>query len=666
LKYVVTIFFLFLFRVAQAQTCTGGLGDPIVNITFGQGAGPGPALAPGITNLAWITDDCPDDGQYKIVNHTSGCWNGTWITIPQDHTGDTNGYFMLINASFNPSDFYVQRVDGLCGGTSYQFAAWIMNIGIIPSQIRPNITFRIEKTDGTVLQGFNTGDIPLTGGSAKWNQYAFYFDTPIGVSSVVIRMINNAPGGSGNDLALDDITFRAAGPSIKTAVAGFSNDTISLCQGDPQILHFSSVVENCFPSAAYEWQVSKDGGLTWSAIPGESGQTYDRPATAPGNYLYRMAVAHTSNAGITSCSVASLPVLVRVIPLPFPAVTISSTPYFCAGHPAVFTAATTDGGSEPSYQWKLNGGNVTAGVGAGDTVFTIAVPVSKDVVSCVMTSNAACVIDPVVFSNTLSVPVIPIPITGVDIAASADHVCADSLVRFTAQAINGGAAPFYEWMVNGAVADTSGPAFATRLLKDGDRVACTMTGSLTCSLPVTAPEVIQMTVYPLPTLVLRPDTIIAGGASIRLAPVLSGDIVQYQWSPVIWLDDPTVAEPVATPVSTTAYRLEVVTPEGCRATGVEKIGVYYDLQMPGAFTPNGDGHNDVFRVPPSIPVNVLRLSVFNRQGAMVFSTANVSRGWDGSVNGKGQPAGVYVWMIEYENPLTKRVEMKKGTVILVR
>jgi gliding motility-associated-like protein len=662
LKYTATIFFLLLCGLASAQTCTGGLGDPIVNITFGQGtAGPGSPLGSGITNLNWISGGCPSDGEYTIVNYTSGCWGNTWVTVAQDHTGNPGGYFMLINASYAPSAFYTQQVDGLCGGTSYQFAAWVMNIGVIPSQIRPNITFRIEKTDGTLLQTFSTGDIGLSGGSAQWNQYAFYFDTPTGVSSVVIRMINNAPGGDGNDLVLDDITFRAAGPSIKTAVSGFP-DTISLCQDDPQTLHFTSLVENCFPSAIYEWEVSMDNGQTWNTIAGESGLSYDRPATVPGNYLYRMAVAQTSNAGITSCSVASQAELVRVIPFPAPAVTIGSTPYVCAGGEAVFTAATVDGGADPLYQWKLNG----VDAGTSDTVFTIAALASPDVVSCVMTSDAACVIDPVAVSNTLSVPVVPIPVTGVGIMASADAICADSLVSFTATAANGGLTPSYQWMVNGTVVDTTGPAYASGNLKDKDMITCTMTGSLTCSPQVTAPEAIQMTVYPLPTILLTPDTIIAGGTAIRLAPVLTGDITQSQWSPVTGLDDATVSGPLARPVSTTTYQLDVVTAEGCRATGAEKITVYYDVQMPGAFTPNGDGHNDVFRVPPSIAVSVRRFAVYNRQGGMVFMTTNVSKGWDGSLGGNMQAAGVYAWVIEYDNPLTKRVEMKKGTVVLVR
>ena len=665
MKYIVTIFFLFLLRVASAQTCTGGLGDPIVNITFGQGPSPGPPLASGITNLAWTSMNCANDGQYTIVNSTSGCWGNTWLTIPQDHTGNAGGYFMEINASYEPSDFYVQKIDGLCGGTSYQFGAWVMNLGVIAGQIRPNITFRIEKTDGTILQTYGTGDIGLVSGAAQWTQFAFYFNTPPGISSIVLRMTNNAPGGMGNDLALDDITFRAAGPSITTAVAGSSSDTISFCHDNAQTLHLSSMVENCFASAVYQWQISTDGGTGWKDIPGATGLAYDR-IPASGNDLYRMTVAEASNAGIPSCSVASMPVLVRDVPIPSPAVAIHSTPYVCAGNEAVFTASPVDGGAAPLYQWKLNGANVSAGVGPGDTVFTISAPVSTDVVSCVMTSDAECVIDPVAPSNTLSVPVIPIPVTGVDIRASAGNVCADSLVDFTATPVNGGTTPFYQWMVNGMVENTTGSVYSTRLLQDGDLVSCTMTGGLACSPPVTAPEVIEMTVYPLPTIRLTPDTIIGGGMSIRLAPVLSGDITQYQWGPAVGLDDPTIAGPLAGPVSTTTYQLEVVTEEGCRATASERVQVYYDVEMPGAFTPNGDGHNDIFRVPPSIPVNVRRLTVYNRLGVMVFATSNVSKGWDGSLGGKTEPAGVYVWVIEYDNPLTKRVEMKKGTVVLVR
>jgi gliding motility-associated-like protein len=119
-------------------------------------------------------------------------------------------------------------------------------------------------------------------------------------------------------------------------------------------------------------------------------------------------------------------------------------------------------------------------------------------------------------------------------------------------------------------------------------------------------------------------------------------------------------------MGTTDYQLTVVSTNGCKASATEIVGVFYKLAMPGAFTPNGDGRNDLFRVPPSVPVTIQRLAVYNRLGALVFATANVSVGWDGNWNGHQQPAGVYVWELVYENPLTKRIEMAKGTVILVR
>jgi len=109
-----------------------------------------------------------------------------------------------------------------------------------------------------------------------------------------------------------------------------------------------------------------------------------------------------------------------------------------------------------------------------------------------------------------------------------------------------------------------------------------------------------------------------------------------------------------------------VTTDGCKASASEIVDVFYDVRMPGAFTPNGDGVNDLFRVPPSVPVTVRQLAVYNRMGLLVFYTTNGSLGWDGNYNGHPQPSGVYVWYVEYNDPLTKKVAMKKGTVVLVR
>lgn len=665
MKKLIIALLIFCCRSAEAQTpsCTGSLGDPIVNITFGAGTGFGGPLAAGITNMTYIADQCPSDGYYTIVSKTSGCFGNTWLTVNQDHTGNANGYFMLINASYNPSDFYVQTIDGLCTGTTFQFAAWIMNIGAAPNQIEPNITFTIEKTDGTPLATYSTGDIPQSPG-VKWIQYGFFFTTPPGVSTVILKMTNNAMGGDGNDLCLDDITFRAAGPAISlTGSAGFADDSITLCQSDARTITFAGTVQNCYMSPVYQWQQSTDGEATWSDIPGATTTSYSRPQSGVGGYDYRLTVAQAANIGNSFCTVASTPAVVSVIATPSPQISIAAADNnICSGSPANFTATPTDGGNSPVYQWMVNNVNM----GSGGTTFTSSALSSSDVVSCTMTSDATCVLNPLAVSNNLSLTVTPNPVSSVDIAGSANGICQDSVVTFTATPFNGGGDPSYQWTVNGANVGSNAPVFTDGTLNNGDIVSCILTSSLTCATPVTAAQPVAMTVYPLPTIQLSPDTVIAGGQSITLSPVITGNIASWQWTPGSYLDNSGVSDPVATPLGTTTYQLQVVTVDGCKASASEVVGVFYSVQMPGAFTPNGDGRNDVFRVPPLVPITIRFLAVYNREGMLLFSTANKGVGWDGRYNGHPQPTGVYVWQMEYDNPLTKRTEFVKGTVLLVR
>lgn len=661
MRLIVLLCLLLAARSVAAQTCTQGLGDPIVNITFGAGKNFGGPLT-WVKGLTYQDSDCPNDGFYTLESHSDGCFGPTWYDIHHDHTGDPNGNFMLINASYQPSVFYTQTIDGLCGSTSYQFAAWVYNVGIRTDQIRPNITFTISQTDGTVLNTGTTGDIP-GGIRDNWKQYAFYFTTPPGVNSVILKMNNNAPGGNGNDIAIDDITFRTAGSSVTLSSPGFASDSIQVCDYGQAGMVFNAVVENCYPSQQLQWQMSADSGGSWQDIAGQVNPSLSRAATAVGRFEYRLLVAQTGNIGNTSCEVASTPMVVDVVPLPAPAVTISaSLSPICLGLPVSFVAAPVDEGKSPSYQWLVNG----LPAGTDSSGFTTSSLVNGDAVKCVLTSDAFCVLQPVASSNILAEPVVPVPVTGVGIGASATAVCKNSLVRFSATAENGGDAPGYQWMVNGVAAGGNSAIFSSSLLDDGDVVNCVMTGSLTCSQPVSADPPIRMTVYPLPTILLDSVVIIAGGASVRLQPVVTGESRRSVWTPGLGLDDSLVLAPVATPRVTTTYQLYVETVNGCHALDSERVEVYYPLRMPGAFSPNGDGRNEIFRVPPVEPVTIRSLAVFNREGLRVYYTEDVGTGWDGRFDGRAQPAGTYVWELTFVNPVTNKVEERKGTVILIR
>lgn len=646
--------------MAAAQTCTGGLGDAIVNITFGAGPGFGKPL-PWVSDLNYQAADCPEDGYYTITSHSDGCFGRTWWDIPQDHTGDPQGYFMLINASYQPSTFYFQTISGLCGSTSYQFAAWVMNVGIRTDQIKPNITFTISSADGTVLNSGTTGDIP-GGIRDNWQQYAFYFTTPPGVNSVVLKMVNNAPGGIGNDIAIDDITFRTAGSSVGLSVQGYTGDTLQVCDYAQTNMSFNAAVESCYPSQEVQWQTSADSGVSWQDIAGASTASLTRGPTAAGQYEYRLLVAQRGNLGISSCEIASKPIVVNVVMKPAPAVSIAGPSLeACIGVPTHFTATPVDGGKMPAYQWRVNG----APAGQDSAGLTVVSPPGGLVVNCTMTSDAVCVLGPVVVSNTLTLPPVPVPVQSVGIDASATAICKDSLVRFVAKPVNSGSAPAIQWQVNWLNVG-SGDAYSTSGLNDGDMVNCIMTGSLVCSQPTSADAAIRMTVYPLPAVELDSVVVIVSGSTVRLRPTVTGNIRDFFWTPVTGIDAPSAAEPVASPSVTTTYRLYVVTDDGCHAEASERVEVYYPLQMPEAFTPNGDGRNDVFRVPAAAPVTIRSLAVFNRHGERVFYTTDVGKGWDGRFGGTDQPPGTYVWELVFVNPVTHKTEDRKGTVILIR
>jgi gliding motility-associated-like protein len=90
-----------------------------------------------------------------------------------------------------------------------------------------------------------------------------------------------------------------------------------------------------------------------------------------------------------------------------------------------------------------------------------------------------------------------------------------------------------------------------------------------------------------------------------------------------------------------------------------------DIYVPTAFTPNGDGLNDVFRVKYFQAPISFNMKVYNRFGQVIFETRDPSKGWDGSLHDFNQPIGTYIWVIDYVSHNNVH-NLKKGTVTLIR
>jgi gliding motility-associated-like protein len=114
----------------------------------------------------------------------------------------------------------------------------------------------------------------------------------------------------------------------------------------------------------------------------------------------------------------------------------------------------------------------------------------------------------------------------------------------------------------------------------------------------------------------------------------------------------------------TTYRLSVVSMDGCAAYSDARIKPLYSLNIPNAFTPNGDGKNDLFRIPPHTHFDLTQLIIYNRWGQVVFSTNQISSGWDGRFNGIDQASGTFIYQIS--GVLNGKQIFLKGSLTLVR
>ena len=273
--------------------CSGARGNNIfADGDFGSGAnnipGQNPFLAPG---YSYVTTPPPNDGSYTITNNTAP-WGSfaatTWINIG-DNSDDPNGYMMVVNASFEPGIFY-QKTVTVCENTNYEFSADVISMND-PNRgsgfIEPNISFLING-----IEVYTSGNVPV---DAEWHTYGFTFTTRPGVEAIQLTLRNNAPGGFGNDLALDNISFRPCGPGAQIV------DTTKVCAGEPLLILADVELTSDFPNLAIQWQRSTDVGNNWTDLADENETALGIENPSDGHW-YRLKLANNPfNLGTPSC-----------------------------------------------------------------------------------------------------------------------------------------------------------------------------------------------------------------------------------------------------------------------------------------------------------------------------------------------------------------------------
>jgi len=160
--------------------------------------------------------------------------------------------------------------------------------------------------------------------------------------------------------------------------------------------------------------------------------------------------------------------------------------------------------------------------------------------------------------------------------------------------------------------------------------------------------------YLFPGEIVNRDTTIFLGNAVGISAGFNC-ASSVSWSPTLGLSVTDEYSTIATPEQSTTYTLNTVTSGGCTQIDTVRVNVISNedvscenLLLPAAFTPNGDGLNDLYRISNTFIIESLEsLEILDRWGTRVFMTNNVNEGWDGTFNGDLVNPGHYIYKISY-------------------
>ncbi len=165
-------------------------------------------------------------------------------------------------------------------------------------------------------------------------------------------------------------------------------------------------------------------------------------------------------------------------------------------------------------------------------------------------------------------------------------------------------------------------------------------------------DTINVLSYPLPVANAGADITILTGASTTIGGSPTGPTGStYLWIPLPGLDNSTIANPLASPSSTTTYSVVVTSAQGCVSSDSVVVSILPNISFGNGISPNGDGVNDEWEIDfiELFPENTVE--VYNRWGELLFQSKGYKEKWDGKYKGQPLPVGTYYYIINLNDPL---------------
>jgi hypothetical protein len=291
-------------------------------------------------------------------------------------------------------------------------------------------------------------------------------------------------------------------------------------------VNFTSSITNGGASPSYQWL------LNGNIIPSATNSTYSTSTFADGDKYSLRLISNAICASTTTVTSSEVTMTVTTSVVPSVTVTASAST-ICQGQNVTFTANPINGGTAPTYKWKLNGNDIPS---ATNSTYSTTTLQTSDVITVELTSNASCVNAPgTALSSGVSVTVNSNLTPTISITASSTNVCGTASVNFTSSATNAGTTPTYKWKKNTIdIPGATNSSYSVGSITNGDQFTVEMTSSAICTSPATVtatPITITVTTPVTPSVALTASaTNICAGTSVTFtATPTNGGTPTYQW-----------------------------------------------------------------------------------------------------------------------------------------
>jgi hypothetical protein len=379
-------------------------------------------------------------------------------------TANSNDITIMVSGSVTPSVAVSASPDSICPGESVTFTATPTNGGSTPG-------YQWKRNGGNISGATNATYATST--LLGTDVFSCVLTSSVGCASPTTATSNNK----------SVFVKSAFAPTVSVTPS-----VNSACEGES--ISFSSAVTGEGNNPTYQWKVNGTN------VSGATGSAFSSAALVSGDVITLQLTS--SDVCAVPATVSSSPAALTINSLLTPSVSISaSQTVICSGANVTFTATVVNGGTNPTYQWKLNSNNISGETGSTYTSTSL---VDGDVVSCDITSNASCLTAGSATSAGITLTVNTSVVASVTIATASASICIGQPITFTATPVNGGVSPLYQWKKNNIdVSGATSTVYTDASPANNDVYKCEMTSSASC---VQQPEIVSnevtITVNPLP------------------------------------------------------------------------------------------------------------------------------------------------------------------------